>query len=245
MKLNSSLFLFYFNFSMKKIVLFWSGGKDSAIALQRLKQNHEFEIIGLVSTLNTEFRRVSMHGITEELLDRQVEQLGFPLIKMWVPNQPENYSYEEAFLKTCSHLSEIGVEILAFGDIFLEDLRKYRESLASKAGMKVYFPLWKNTSIELQEEFSDGGYEAITCCVQSDKLGKDWIGKKLDSDFFRNLPTGIDPFGENGEYHTFCFNGPLFLNPINYKTGAVIFKPLQIKQTNGAKEAGYFYLDIS
>jgi uncharacterized protein (TIGR00290 family) len=230
---------------MKKIVLFWSGGKDSAIALQRLKQNPEFEIMGLVSTLNTDFSRVSMHGITEELLERQVEQLGFPLIKMWVPNQPDNYSYEKAFLKTCFHLSEIGVEILAFGDIFLEDLRKYRENLASKAGMKFYFPLWKNTSIELKKELTDGGYEAITCCVQSYKLGKDWIGKKLNLDFFRNLPVGIDSFGENGEYHTFCFNGPIFLNPIDYKTGEVIFKPLQIKQTKGLKVAGYFYLDIS
>jgi uncharacterized protein (TIGR00290 family) len=229
---------------MKKIVLFWSGGKDSAIALQRLKQNPEFEIMGLVCTLNVDFKRVSMHGIAEELIDRQVEQLGFPLIKMWVPNQPDNYLYEESFLKTCSHLSEMGVEILAFGDIFLEDLREYREDLASKAGMETYFPLWKNTSDELLKELSHGGFEAITCCVQSDKLGEDWIGNKLNSDFFKNLPVGIDPFGENGEYHTFCFNGLIFLNPVDYKTGEVVFKPLQINRSNAAKESGFFYLDI-
>jgi uncharacterized protein (TIGR00290 family) len=230
---------------MKKIVLFWSGGKDSAIALQRLKQNPEFEIMALVSTLNIDQRRVSMHGISEEVIDRQVEQLGFPLIKMWVPNQPDNYSYEEAFLKNCAHISELGVEIIAFGDIFLEDLRKYRENLVSKAGMKAYFPLWKNTSIKLQNELSDGGFEAITCCVESDKLGKDWIGKKLDSDFFKNLPLAIDSFGENGEYHTFCFNGSIFRNRVDYKIGEVVFKPLTIKKSKGVKEAGFFYLDIT
>jgi len=230
---------------MRKIVLFWSGGKDSAMALQRLKQNAEFEIMGLVCTLNADFKRVSMHGIAEELIDRQVEQLGFPLIKMWVPNQPDNYSYEESFLKTCSQLLEFGVEILAFGDIFLEDLRKYRENLALKASMETYFPLWKNTSDELQKELSDGGYRAITCCIQAGKLGKDWIGNELNSDFFRNLPSGIDPFGENGEFHTFCFDGPIFLNPVDYQTGEVVFKSMQIKQSKGAKEAGYFYLDLS
>ncbi len=230
---------------MKKIVLFWSAGKDSAMALQRLKQNPEFEIMGLVCTLNTELKRISMHGIAEKILERQVEQLGFPLIKMWVPNLPDNYSYEEAFLKTCSHLLKMGVEILAFGDIFLEDLRKYRENLAIRAGMKTYFPLWKNTSVKLQEELLDGGFEAIICCIQSDKLGKDWIGKILNSGFFRDLPAGIDPFGENGEYHTFCFKGPIFRSPVDYKTGEVVFRPLEIKQTNGAEESGFFYLDIN
>lgn len=230
---------------MKKAVLFWSGGKDSAMALHRLKQNPQVEIMGLVTTLNIDFKRISMHGIAEKVLDRQAEQLGFPIIKMWVSNQPDNYSYEEVFLKTCSQLIETGVDTLVFGDIFLEDLRIYREDLASKAGLKTYFPLWKSSSIELQKELSDGGFEAITCCVQSDKLGRDWIGKQLNSDFFRKLPHAIDPFGENGEFHTFCYNGPVFRNPITYETGEVVFKPLQIKQTDRAEDAGFLYLDIT
>lgn len=230
---------------MKKIVLFWSAGKDSAIALHRLKQNPEFEILGLVCTLNSDFKRISMHGIAENTLDKQVEELEFPLFKMWVPDQPDNSSYEEVFLTTCSYLLEMGVDTLAFGDIFLEDLRKYRENLASKAGLKTYFPLWKNSASDLEKEFSDGGFEAITCCVQSNKLGKDWIGKQLNSDFFSRLPKDVDPFGENGEYHTFCYNGPVFRNPIIYKTGEVIFKPLHIKQTNREGDAGFFYMDIS
>ena len=229
---------------MKKAVLFWSAGKDSAMALHRLKQNPQVEIMGLVTTLNSDFKRISMHGIAEKVLDRQVEQLGFPVIKMWVSNQPDNYSYEASFLKTCTQLVEMGVDTLVFGDIFLEDLRIYREDLATKAGLKTYFPLWKSSSVELQKELSDGGFEAITCCVQSDKLGKDWIGKQLNPEFFMKLPPGIDPFGENGEFHTFCYNGPVFRNPITYETGEVVFKPLQIKQTERAEDAGFLYLDI-
>ncbi|MDP3468180.1 MAG: ATP-binding protein [Daejeonella sp.] len=227
-----------------KAVLFWSAGKDSAMALNRLKQNPQVEIIGLITTLNSDYKRISMHGIAEQVLDRQAEQLGFPVIKMWVSSQPDNHTYEEAFMKTCSQLTEMSVDTLVFGDIFLEDLRVYREDLATKAGLKTYFPLWKISLMELQKELSDGGYEAITCCVQSDKLGMDWIGKQLNPDFFKKLPHGIDPFGENGEFHTFCYNGPIFREPITYQTGEVVFRPLQIKQTDMAEEAGFLYLDI-
>jgi len=229
---------------MMKAVLFWSAGKDSAMALNRLKQNPQVEIIGLITTLNSDYKRISMHGIAEQVLDRQAEQLGFPVIKMWVSSQPDNHTYEEAFMKTCSQLTEMSVDTLVFGDIFLEDLRVYREDLATKAGLKTYFPLWKISLMELQKELSDGGYEAITCCVQSDKLGMDWIGKQLNPDFFKKLPHGIDPFGENGEFHTFCYNGPIFREPITYQTGEVVFRPLQIKQTDRAEEAGFLYLDI-
>jgi len=229
---------------MKKAVLFWSAGKDSAMTLHSLKQDPQVEIMGLVTTLNSDFERISMHGISEKVLDRQVEQLGFPIIKMWVPNQPDYYSYEEAFLKTCTQLLEMGVDTLVFGDIFLEDLRAYREELASKAGLNTYFPLWKRSGNELKKVLTDEGFEAITCCVQSDKLGNDWIGKQLNADFFKNLPSGIDPFGENGEFHTFCYNGPVFRNPINFETGEVVFKPLQIKQTDRAEDTGFLYLDI-
>ncbi len=229
---------------MMKTALFWSAGKDSAMALHMLKLNPEVKILSLVSTLNSDYKRISMHGIAEEVLDRQVLQLDFPLNKMWVPNHPDNSAYEKEFLKTCVKLIESGVDTLAFGDIFLEDLREYRENLASKAGLKTYFPLWKMSAKELKKVLSDGGFEAITCCVQSDKLGKDWIGKQLNADFFRKLPLGIDPFGENGEFHTFCYNGPVFRNPITYETGEVVFKPMQIKQTDRAEGAGFLYLDI-
>ena len=229
---------------MKKAVLFWSAGKDSAMTLHSLKQDPQVEIMGLVTTLNSGIERISMHGISEKVLDRQVEQLGFPIIKMWVPNQPDYYSYEEAFLKTCTKLLEMGVDTLVFGDIFLEDLRAYREELASKAGLNTYFPLWKRSANELKQVLTDEGFEAITCCVQSDKLGNNWIGKQLNADFFKNLPSGIDPFGENGEFHTFCYKGPVFRNPINFETGEVVFKPLQIKQTDRAEDTGFLYLDI-
>lgn len=229
---------------MMKIALFWSAGKDSAMALYLLKLNSEVKVLSLVSTLNSDYKRISMHGIAEEVLDRQALQLDFPLIKMWVPNHPDNSAYEEEFLKICEKLIESGVDTLAFGDIYLEDLREYRENLALKAGLKTYFPLWKRSANELKKILSDGGFEAITCCVQSDKLGKDWIGKQLNADFFRELPLGVDPFGENGEFHTFCYKGPVFRNSITYETGEVVFKPLQIKQADGAEDAGFLFMDV-
>lgn len=229
---------------MKNAALFWSAGKDSALALHRLKQNPKFKILAIVTTLINDFQRIAMHGLSEQVLERQAEQMGFPLIKMWVSNQPDNSSYEKAFMQTCTQLKAMGVDTLVFGDIFLEDLREYRETLASKIGLKTYFPLWKSSISQLQKELFEQGFEAVTCCVQSDKLGKEWIGKQLNSDFFNKLPIGVHPFGENGEFHTFCYSGPVFRSPIAFKAGEIVFRPLQINHTVRVEEVGYFYLDI-
>ena len=229
---------------MKKAVLFWSAGKDSAMALNRLKQDPEIEIKALVTTLNERYRRISMHGISESVLDRQSEQLGIPLIKMWVPDDPDNSSYEEAFLELCRELKNEGIDTLVFGDIFLDDLRMYRENLAHKAGLKVHFPLWKIPADQLVAEFTKAGFKAITCCVQSNGLGLDWIGRRLGSDFFSKLPAGVDPCGENGEYHTFCYGGPVFNGQIAFETGETVFKPINIRQAGKTEESGFLYLDI-
>lgn len=229
---------------MTRAVLFWSAGKDSAMALNKLKQDPEIEVVALVTTLNERYKRISMHGISESMLDRQSEQTGIPLIKMWVPDDPDNNSYEKAFLELCGELRNKGIDILAFGDIFLDDLRKYRENLAHKAGLKVHFPLWKIPASQLVTEFTNAGFRAITCCVQSGGLGMDWIGRQLDSDFFDKLPSVADPFGENGEYHTFCYDGPVFNDQITFKTGEIVFKPLNIRQIDKTEESGFIYLDI-
>lgn len=229
---------------MTKAVLFWSAGKDSAMALNRLQQDPEMEIMALVTTLNERYRRISMHGISESMLDRQSGQLGIPLIKMWVPDDPDNSSYEKAFLKLCRELKNEGIDTLVFGDIFLDDLRMYRENLAHKAGLKVHFPLWKIPADQLVAEFTNTGFRAITCCVQSNGLGMDWIGRQLGPDFFSKLPAGADPCGENGEYHTFCYDGPVFNRQIAFKTGEIVFKPVNIRQSDKTEESGFFYLDI-
>lgn len=227
-----------------KVVLFWSGGKDSAIALYLLKQNPKVEIIALLSTLNSDSCRVSMHGITEKLLNRQTKQLGFPHLKMWVRSPTDHNSYEEAFLETCSELKHMGADTLVFGDIFLQDIRSYREKLAQSAGFRTYFPLWNLTSEKLLKIFYEGSFRAITCCVQANKLGTDWLGKQLDEEFFSLIPEGIDTFGENGEYHTFCFEGSIFKKPILFEIAKVIPNSLIIKSSDDLEEFRFIHLDL-
>lgn len=229
---------------MKNAALFWSAGKDSAMALNKIQQDPDFRISFLVCTLNKEYKRVSMHGISENVLQRQTDQLQIPLIKMWVPNEPTNSAYEEIFMGICRELKDKGIDTLVFGDIFLEDLRQYRERLAEEAGLKAYFPLWKIPSELLLKEFIDSGFEAITCCVNSGSLDQNWIGRKLDHDFLSDLPAAVDPCGENGEYHTFCFGGPVFKNIIPFQTGETVFKPLMIQSSREEKESGFLYIDI-
>ncbi|SDM57891.1 MJ0570-related uncharacterized domain-containing protein [Daejeonella rubra] len=229
---------------MKKVVLFWSAGKDSAMALHKIQNDENFELLALVTTLNEEYKRVSMHGIPEVILDRQCEALGIPLIKMWVPNQAANDSYEHAFLELCGDLKKKGVEVLAFGDIHLEDLRKYREELVNRGGLKASFPLWEIPTVELMNNFIANGFKAITCCINTGVLSEDWIGRQLDRKFLEDLPEGVDPCGENGEYHTFCFAGPVFKDSIPYQTGELVFKPLKIETAKGESESGFLFLDI-
>ena len=230
---------------MKKVVLFWSAGKDSAMALHNLLNDESFELVALVTTLNEEYKRISMHGIPEQLLDRQCEALGLPVIKMWVPNLPDNNSYEYFFLELCEDLKEKGVEFLAFGDIHLKDLRKYREDLVNRGGLKAYFPIWNISTLKLMNNFIANDFKAITCCINTSILSADWLGRELDTNFIADIPTEVDLCGENGEYHTFCYAGPIFKNSIPYQTGEIVFKPLKINQVKGGSETGFLFLDIN
>lgn len=230
---------------MKKVVLFWSAGKDSAMALHNILNDKSFELVALVTTLNEEYKRISMHGIPEHILDLQCAALGLPIIKMWVPNLPDNNSYEYCFLELCQDLKEKGVEFLAFGDIHLEDLRKYREDLVNRGGLKACFPLWNVPTLKLMNNFIVNEFKAITCCINTSMLCVDWLGRQLDANFIADLPNEVDLCGENGEYHTFCFSGPIFMNPIPYQTGEMVFKPLKINTKVGESESGFFFLEIS
>ena len=229
---------------MKNAALFWSAGKDSAMALYKVRQDRDINLTAIVCTLNKQYKRVSMHGISENVLDRQCEQLEIPLIKMWVPNEPDNNSYEIIFLETCRELKNKGIDTIIFGDIFLEDLRQYREHLLEQAGLEPYFPLWKIPAELLIQEFFELGFEAITCCVSTRSLNRQWIGRNLDLDFFTDLPFGVDACGENGEFHTFCFAGPVFKHAVPYQTGEVLFKTLMIRSSEVQQENGFLYLDI-
>jgi len=193
----------------KKAVLFWSGGKDSALALYRIRQAGEYEVKHLVTTVNRNYKRVSMHGVREELLDRQAALTGIGLIKMYV-KESTNREYEDALLAHFMAFRRQGIAYVIYGDIFLEDLRAYRDSLLQKARLACVYPLWIEDTPRLMSEFLGSGFRTLTCCVNDAFLDQRWVGRELDQEFISQLPAAVDPCGENGEFHTFCFAGPVF-----------------------------------
>ena len=229
---------------MENAALFWSGGKDCAFALHRVLEEKKFHVKTLVTTLNEKFGRISMHGVREELLDRQAEALQLPLFKMWVKDVPANESYEEELLRVYARLKEQEISVIIFGDIFLEDLRAYREKLLSRAGLRGHYPLWGRNTAELIWEILGAGFRTITCCISTSHLDRTWLGREIDTTFIDELPSEVDPCGENGEFHTFCFAGPVFNQQIKFEKGVEEYRPLHIRSTNEKNEVGFWYLDL-
>ncbi len=233
----------------KKAALFWSGGKDSGFALYKVQMDHpELDVCFLITTLNKEYKRISMHGVPEELLDRQAEAVGIPLQKMWVPNEPTNSAYELKLHETLLQLKESGIETIVFGDIFLEDLRQYRDNILHEHGLTGVYPLWKNETLELIHNFISLGFRAITCCVSIGYMNGTWLGKEINETFIRELPSGIDPCGENGEFHTFVFDGPIFKKPVSFLSGEKIIKefpnPKNEKGSLQPEKIRFWYIDL-
>jgi uncharacterized protein (TIGR00290 family) len=204
-------------------VLFcWSGGKDSAMALHALLQRSDIQINALLTTVTEGYDRISMHGVRRDLLKRQAESIGLPLHEVLIPPQCINPVYEaqmEAALRT--HYDN-GVRTVAFGDIFLEDLRAYREKNLARIGMTALFPIWKRDTRELICAFHAANFRAIAVCIDSKVLDSSFVGRELDEAFFRDLPPQADPCGENGEFHTFVFDGPIFRAPVRVRAGEII-----------------------
>jgi uncharacterized protein (TIGR00290 family) len=206
-------------------VLFcWSGGKDSAMALHALGAAREFRISALLTTITEEYDRISMHGVCRALLERQAESLGLPLHAVPIPPQCINATYEARMKEALALHFTHGVRRVAFGDIFLEDLRVYREKNLAQAGMRALFPIWKRDTRELAREFVRLGFRAIAVCVDPRVLDSSFAGRELDESFFADLPPGVDPCGENGEFHTFVFDGPIFKTPIAFRIGEKVLR---------------------
>src|ERR1700686_3679122 len=201
-------------------VLFcWSGGKDSAMALHALLQDRQVRVVALLTTVTEGYDRVSMHGVRRELLHRQAQSIGLPLHEVLIPRECVNSIYEarmEAALRT--HF-ENGVRKVAFGDIFLEDLRAYREKNLARIGMTALFPIWKRDSRELIDSFHAHGFRSIAVCVDPKVLDRSFAGRELDTSFFADLPAQVDCCGENGEFHTFAFDGPIFKDAVRFQVG--------------------------
>jgi uncharacterized protein (TIGR00290 family) len=208
----------------EEVLFCWSGGKDSAMALHALQAVGECRIAALLTTITEEYDRISMHGVRRALLERQAESLGLPLHAVLIPPQCINAIYEERMKEALAKHFARGVRRVAFGDIFLEDLRAYRESNLAKVGMQALFPIWKRDTRELAREFVRQGFRAITVCVDPRVLDASFAGRELDASFFAELPPGVDPCGENGEFHTFVFDGPVFKSAIAFHTGEKVVR---------------------
>ena len=208
----------------QKILLAWSGGKDSALALYEIKKRPDLEIVSLITTITEDYDRVSMHGVRRVLLESQAESLGIPLYKIFISKSSSDEEYGHKMKEMLTRFSRLGVASVVFGDIFLEDLRKFREKQLSKVGMKGIFPLWKKDTLELAHAFINLGFRAIVTSTDSKVLHRKFVGREIDEKFLAQIPPSVDPCGENGEFHSFVFSGPIFKKRLLFRVGEVVLR---------------------
>jgi uncharacterized protein (TIGR00290 family) len=206
----------------EKILFSWSSGKDSTLALHSLINNKNFNIIALLTTVTADYDRISMHGVRQELLEKQVESVGLPLEKVVISKNSSNEEYEEKIKAVLMRYKNEGVTSVAFGDIFLEDLKKHREENLARIGMKGIFPLWKQSSYVLAKQFIELKFKAIVTCVDGKQLDGKFCGRMFDGPFLKDLPKNVDCCGENGEFHSFVYAGPIFKKKILFQKGELV-----------------------
>ncbi|HUU64344.1 MAG TPA: diphthine--ammonia ligase [Dehalococcoidia bacterium] len=214
----------------EKVLLSWSGGKDSALALHAISQDQRYEIVGLLTTVTEDYHRISMHGVREALLEQQAGAIGLPISKVLISKNGSYEEYESQMKEVLLQFQQSGVNAVVFGDIFLEDIRKYREENLARVGMKGVFPLWGKDN--LPQAFIDSGFKAIVTCVDTKALDKKFVGRLFDGEFLAELPAIVDPNGENGEFHSFVYEGPIFRKKISYRIGEVV------------KRDSFYYCDL-
>jgi uncharacterized protein (TIGR00290 family) len=208
----------------EKVIVSWSGGKDSGLSLHEILKANSYEVLELLTTVTADYDRISVHGVRRVLLEQQARSLGFPLEMMLIPKGIADEEYEGALRRVLAKHLDSGVSTVVFGDIFLEDVRRYRENLLSKMGMRGVFPLWKRNTRELAHTFVDLGFKAVITVVDSTFLGRDFVGREFDERFLSDLPTSVDPCGENGEFHTFVYDGPIFGQPVKFARGETVLR---------------------
>jgi uncharacterized protein (TIGR00290 family) len=206
------------------VLLSWSGGKDSSLALESLRRSTEWEPVGLLTTVTEGYERISMHGVRRALLELQAKAAGLPLTIVMIPQASSNESYAGRMGATLAGVRERGVFTVAFGDIFLADVRSYRESMLATAGMKAIFPLWQWPTAQLARDFIARGFRAVLTCVDTDQIPGGLAGREFDSDLLDDLPESADPCGENGEFHTFVYDGPIFSSPVPVTSGELVLR---------------------
>ncbi|MCL5006286.1 MAG: adenine nucleotide alpha hydrolase [Acidobacteria bacterium] len=205
-----------------KAWLSWSSGKDSAWSLKVVRQRGELDVQALLTTVNSEYQRVAMHAVRESLLRTQAESVGLPLVTVPIPSPCPNAVYEEAMAQAIQRARNDGITHMIFGDLFLADIRKYREEKLAGSGIQPLFPLWGIDTHELASEMVRAGLRAVLTCVDPRKLDATFAGRVFDAELLADLPPDIDPCGENGEFHTFAYAGPMFRTPLNIERGVVL-----------------------
>ena len=208
----------------ERVLLSWSGGKDSALALHELRKSGKYEVAALLTTITRDYDRICMHGVRSILLEQQAESLALPLEKIFLSKNASNEEYESSMRQILERYRAEGVCGVVFGDIFLEDLKRYRQEKLSQIGMKGLFPIWKRDTAELACAFIDLGFEAIVTCADSNLLDSTLVGRPFDEQFLSTLPEAVDPCGENGEFHSFVSDGPIFQRQIPHTTGEVVLR---------------------
>lgn len=209
---------------MKRVLMAWSSGKDSAWALHVLRQDPTIEICGLLTTLNAEFDRVAMHGTRRSVLEAQAAAAGLPLWIVPLPWPCSNEIYEQRMAEACTRAIAEGIEAVAFGDLFLTDVRAYRERQLAPTGLEPLFPLWEIPTRALAQEMIASGVRARVACLDPRKLPAEFAGREFDADLLRALPAGVDPCAERGEFHTCVYAGPMFTAPLPLQTGEVVHR---------------------
>lgn len=209
------------------VLLAWSGGKDSTLALERLLGDERYRVVGLITTVTATYERIAIHGVRRSILHRQAEMLRLPLIEAGIPPQASNDIYESAFASALERSREVTrseVDRIAFGDLFLEDVRHYREAMLANLGWYGVYPIWGEDTTKLARYFIERAHRAILSCVDTQQLGAEFCGRDFDSEFLADLPTSCDPCGENGEFHTCVHDSPLFAEPIPLQRGERVLR---------------------
>lgn len=215
-----------------KVAVSWSGGKDSALALWHLLQEEKYEVDHLFTVFDDELRRVGLHGIPEHLIEKQAKSLRLPLKKIYLKASEDHQAYEQLMTQKFNELQEEGIRHVMFGDIFLSDLKNYRDQMLEKSGLEGIYPIWKKDTEVLVRQFISAGFKTAVCAANAKYFSKSALGRIVDKNFLDELPEGVDPGGENGEFHTFVFDGPIFKGPVEFSIGKVVQKDYEYKILN-------------
>ncbi|HEX4079418.1 MAG TPA: diphthine--ammonia ligase [Rhizomicrobium sp.] len=226
------------------VLVSWSGGKDCCLALHEVLRGGDFAVEALLTTITEDFDRISMHGVRRALLERQAASLGIPLLEVLIPKGASNADYELQMGEALASSRERGIEAVVFGDLFLADVRAYRERLLARHGLSGLYPIWGRDTAAAIRDFLREGFEAVVVCVDPARLDAGFAGRIIDDRFLAELPPSVDPCGENGEFHTFVFDGPIFGRPVTFSLGELVcrdsfwFRDLVPLATKAARESG-------